>query len=458
MRTLSTPSRPRVRRARRLPMLPRPTMRSFITLPPDGIFQAEFRLRVKRRHRAVVEGFSLAEIEAFQHFHDFAAGVAAVIGADGLGGFGLELRGQGLAQSGFDVGFRPAAADDIGAEDTPRLTAADVHGRHPEAGGLHHAGGGVARHQSGVFHGRDIPAQAQAVDEARPVGVVGGEFLHPGGADGAPGVGVGAGNEPEHAGYRFHGLAQRFGLHGGVRGTGGGLGVEGDQGKGLHQVKAGGIAQFFPAHFGHSADVFIPQAAHAEDPGGVFPHAHQAGGAVGAGREMHRRHLADAVAVVLVGSAQGHIPAGNVGDGDMQGRSGGRHGENLKPVPQHQHAAGAVGGKILIEHFHGAGDGAPHRFVGFVFPENRQPGGDVHRRGVGFDLRNRAAQAFTQMSPGHHQLQTPRGGQLAGHRAPQAVVGPGGGDEGHGVTVQSFHPPQNPAWRSGPAPRASAWG
>ena len=90
---------------------------------------------------------------------------------------------------------------------------------------------------------------------------------------------------------------------------------------------------------------------------------------------MHRRHLADAVAVVFIGSAQGHIPAGNMGNGDMPRRSRRSHGKNLKAVAQHQQAVGDILGKIFVKHRQRAGDGLRHRLGGIV-GKNGQTGID----------------------------------------------------------------------------------
>ena len=83
----------------------------------------------------------------------------------------------------------------------------------------------------------------------------------------------------------------------------------GDKRKGLLQRQARRSTQFLPAHFGQGADVFIAQAAHAKNSFGRFAHADEPRGAVGAGREMSRRHVGDAVAVIFISRAKGHVPA-----------------------------------------------------------------------------------------------------------------------------------------------------
>ena len=93
---------------------------------------------------------------------------------------------------------------------------------------------------------------------------------------------------------------------------------------------------------------------------------------------MHRRHLGDAVAVVFVGGAQRHVPARNVGDGDMPRRRGGRYRKDLEPVAQQKHRVGAAGGEMIVEHRQRAGDGAGRRLAGVVRKDGK-PRRDGHR-------------------------------------------------------------------------------
>ena len=53
------------------------------------------------------------------------------------------------------------------------------------------------------------------------------------------------------------------------------LRVVGHEREGLHEVKPSRFAQFLTAHFGQSADVFIPQPADAEHGVGRFAHPHK---------------------------------------------------------------------------------------------------------------------------------------------------------------------------------------
>ena len=265
----------------------------------------------------------------------------------------------------------------------------------------------------------------------------GGKRLHGSGAHLPARVGVGACDQPKHVFHRVHGPAQRRRLDGGVGRARPRLRVEGHQRKGLHQVKARRFAQFLPGHFGQSADILVPQAAHAEHAGRVLAHADQPPGAVNAGGEMRRRHLGDAVAVVFVGGAQRHVPARNVGDGDMPRRCGGRHREDLEPVAQQKHRVGAAGGEMIVEHRQRAGDGAGRRLA-VVVRKDGKPRRDG--QAVRLDLGHGGAQPRAEVRPGDHQLQGQRaaGRQLLDHRPQQAVFRPRGGDDGdnggHGGT------------------------
>ena len=287
----------------------------------------------------------------------------------------------------------------------------------------------------------------------------GGERLHHFGADLPACVGVRPGDKPEHAVHLVHGAAQRLHLHGGRPGVGGSLGVVGHKREGLHQIKPGGFAQFFAAHFGQGADVFIPQPADAEHGVGRFAHAHEPRGAVGAGRKMHRRHFGNAVAVVFVGCAQGHVAARNVGNGDMP-RGGCRgHGENFKAVAQQQHRVGAVGSKITVKNVDSACNRAGNRLVGVV-GKNWQACGDG--KTVVFDFVYGFAQPRAEVRARHDKLQVEFVGRrdLLHDRPQQPIFRPRGGNDADGahITPQFFHPPQNRAWRFGPALHASAWG
>ena len=176
----------------------------------------------------------------------------------------------------------------------------------------------------------------------------------------------------------------------------------GHDGKRLHQVKAGGSAQFLPRHFGQGADVFIAQAAHAEHGFGGFAHAHQPGRAFGTAGEVQRRHFCDAVAVVFIRRAKGYIPAGNMRNGDMPCRSRCSHCKNFKAVAQKQHRIRAVGGKIAVKYRDGACNGKGHRFVGVLFFKNRQAG--RNGQAVSLNFLHRIAKPGTEMCPGNNQL------------------------------------------------------
>ena len=260
----------------------------------------------------------------------------------------------------------------------------------------------------------------------------GGERLHHGGADLPARVGVRPGDEPEHAVHGGHSVTQRLHLHSGGACVGGGLGVVGHEREGLHEVKPSRFAQFPTAHFGQSADVFIPQPADAEHGVGRFAHPHKPRGAVGAGRKVYRRHFADAVAVVFVRRAQGHVAARDMGNRDMPRRCRSGHGEDLKPVPQQQHGVRAVGGKVVVKNFHRACDGFSDRLIGVV-GEDRQSCRDG--QAVGLDFMHGLAQTRAEVCPGHDELQVQHIGRrdFLHHRAQQAIFRPRGGNDGDGT-------------------------
>ena len=117
---------------------------------------------------------------------------------------------------------------------------------------------------------------------------------------------------------------------------------------------------------------------------------------------MHRRHLADAVAVVFIGGAQGHIPAGDMGNGDMPRCRCRGYGKNLKAVAQYQQAVGGALGKIFVKYRQRAGNSLRHRLGGIV-GKNGQPG--VYGKAVLFDFGHRLTQPWAKVRPGHDQPQ-----------------------------------------------------
>lgn len=151
---------------------------------------------------------------------------------------------------------------------------------------------------------------------------------------------------------------------------------------------------------------------------------------------MQRRHLGDAVAVILVGGTQGHIAAGNMGDGNMPGCRRGSQGKNLKPVPQQQHGVRAVGSKPSVKDFQCPGNGLGYRFL--VFLENRQPCRDG--QSVRFNLPHRFPQPGAQVGAGHHQLQPQPviRRQLLRNGTQKAIFRPGGRYHANGTHTGSF--------------------
>ncbi len=136
-----------------------------------------------------------------------------------------------------------------------------------------------------VYSIAEIAPEAKALHKAGAVRVGSGKSLHHAGADLAACIGVGAGDKPEHTVHGGHSRAQGLHLRRRAARIGGGLGVVGHQRKGLHQGESCRIAQFPAAHFGHCADIFIPQPAYAEHCAGRLAHTHEPRSAVGAGRK-----------------------------------------------------------------------------------------------------------------------------------------------------------------------------
>ena len=218
--------------------------------------------------------------------------------------------------------------------------------------------------------------------------------------------------------------------------------VEGHQRKGL--LTPGRQAQVFqqlrPAQGGQRAQVFVSQAAQLVDGLGGFTHADDPGRVFIAAGEVQRRDLGDAVAVVLVRRAQGHIAAADVGHRHpLHGCRLGRR-KNLVPVAQNQHPVGAVlfkpGRKALQRTAHRMGGGQRAGLAG----EDGNAGGNGHP--VRLDLLHGAAVFRGQMCPGDQQrhVQVVPPGQAADHRPKQAVLRPGAGDDRQCFLLR-FHRP-----------------
>ena len=155
---------------------------------------------------------------------------------------------------------------------------------------------------------------------------------------------------------------------------------------------------------------------------------------------MQRRDLGDAVAVVLVRRAQGHVAAADVGH--RHPLHGGRLGrrKDLVPVAQNQHPVGAValkpGRKALQRAAHRVGGGQRAGLAG----EDGNAGGNGHP--VRFDLLHGAAVFRGQMRPGDQQrhVQVVPPGQALDHRPKQTVLRPGAGDDRQRFLLR-FHRP-----------------
>ena len=214
-------------------------------------------------------------------------------------------------------------------------------------------------------------------------------------------VRVGLGDEPAHrAGFlQLLHCSQKLGHLFGGAGPARGFRVEGDQREGAGKIKAQTLAQFFPAHLGHGADVFIPQAAHIEHGVRRFAHADDPPGVLRAAGEMQVGHLGDAMAVVVVRRTQGHVAAADVGNGHPgHGRRLSRR-EDLVPVAQNQHRVRFMLPEPAAELLDGVGHGVRRGQRAGAELQNGDAGGDGYP--VRLDLLHGIAEFRGQMGAGH---------------------------------------------------------